>query len=536
MSKYDKSISKILIILENLMQGASNRKDFFIELELVTREGNKSLIKWNSNNKGKTRINKNILVVNDKSLISLDDIIKIKILNTNINKEIKDKLISDIKDSVKSEYGQQNRGRNLNYNKRNNNILKERKIESLIRGNNSNIKTITFDGIKRDRIGCIDNLDNIDVLNNNTDIDIKRERVLGDVDILSEGCSVVSSIDETKENVVKNIEIEEKLVLTDKAKEIEVAKPIQVEELDIVTDVQLEDLNILSNPNKAKVIKDISEGKSKAIVNIDKKFQSNVVGNIDKSTQFIKPERIDILDISPMNDYINKEEVVNKPLVLDPTGENYIGVILDDGTFEPLAITMKSITVLPEVTDNILININEKNIVSQVIEDIDYDTNDFLNSLDIEYNEDIIENKDDKLKSINEVIKTSNKKIKNILNENETVFVTSKEYLESIKSIKDTENTLVSKINNIKNTDVINYVNSNKTQKYVIEDVLLNKECNSVVENIEYSNRTVLHPNEENIDGRIEFVGNGVMLVNEELGITIYSTEKINNINNPPIN
>ncbi|WP_195250939.1 hypothetical protein [Romboutsia sp. 1001713B170207_170306_H8] len=536
MSKYDKSISKILIILENLMHGVANRKDFFIELEIVTREGNKSLIKWNSNNKGKTKINKNMLVVNDKSLISLDDIIKIKILNTNMDKEIKDRLIYEIKDSVKSEYSQQNRGRNLNYNKRNNSMLKDRKIESLIRGNNSNIKTITFDGIKRDSIGCIDNFDNIDVLNNGTDIDIKKESVLGDIDILSEDCSVVSSVDETKESVVKNIEFEEKLVLTDKAKEIEVAKPIQVEELDIVTDIQLEDLNILSNPNKAKVIKDISESKSKAIINIDKNFKSNIVGNIDKSTQFIKPERINILDISPMNNYINKEEVVNKPLVLDPTGENYIGVILDDGTFEPLTITMKSITVMPEVTDNILININEENIISKVMEDISYETNDFFNSLDIQYNEDVIEDKDDKLKSMNEVIKMSNKRIKNILNEDETAFVTSKEYLESIKSIKDTENTLVSKINNIKNTDVINYVNSNKTQKDVIEDVLLNKKCNSVVENIEYSNRAVLHPNEENIDGIIEFVGNGIMLVNEELGITIYSTEKIKNINNPPIN
>ena len=51
--------------------------------------------------------------------------------------------------------------------------------------------------------------------------------------------------------------------------------------------------------------------------------------------------------IGPMNNYLSNEEIKNKPLRMDPTGDGFIGVVLDDGTFEPLKVSLETFTRTP---------------------------------------------------------------------------------------------------------------------------------------------------------------------------------------------
>ena len=66
--------------------------------------------------------------------------------------------------------------------------------------------------------------------------------------------------------------------------------------------------------------------------------------------------------IGPMNNYLSNEEIKNKPLRMDPTGDGFIGVVLDDGTFEPLKVSLETFTIIPNEAKNILANIESENI------------------------------------------------------------------------------------------------------------------------------------------------------------------------------
>ena len=247
--------------------------------------------------------------------------------------------------------------------------------------------------------------------------------------------------------------------------------------------------------------------------------------------QLIQPKSVDILFIEPSNKNVNKEEIKDKYLTCDPTGENYIGVVLDDGTFEPLKVSMETITVVPNNVKNILINIDEnKNIINKVVKDIEYSKANFTEFLDIEYKDNVLE-KEENETQINNIITTSNRTINNVVNEDETATVVTKDHMESIKSIKNIEYDSVSKINNIEKIDVISSAQTIENKKYVVEDVKLDKEPTNLISNIEIVKEKIPIPLKENIDGIIKLVGGGVMIVeNNDSCITIYSTSKISKI------
>ncbi|MDB2050112.1 hypothetical protein [Clostridium perfringens] len=121
--------------------------------------------------------------------------------------------------------------------------------------------------------------------------------------------SVLSSIEDNKEKVIKDIETEEILVLTNNSNEVEVAKPIKIEEMGVVTDIHMEDCKVITNQSPTKVVKDIKEKKSKAIIDIKTACEEKIIGNVNTDIQLIKPKTVDILIVEPSNKNINKEEV-----------------------------------------------------------------------------------------------------------------------------------------------------------------------------------------------------------------------------------
>ncbi|MPM80624.1 hypothetical protein SDC9_127674 [bioreactor metagenome] len=251
----------------------------------------------------------------------------------------------------------------------------------------------------------IRSVDKKEALSNDTLLDIKRKSVLEDFKVNVEKNNVLSSIEDNKEKVIKEIETEEMFVLTNNSNEVEVAKPIKVEEVGVVADIHMEDCKVITNQSTTKVVKDIIEKKSKAITDTKPVYEEKIIGNVNTDIQLIKPKTIDILVIKPSNKNINEEEIKDKYLTFDPTGDNYIGIVLDDGTFEPLKVSMETITVVPNNIKNILVNIDEnKNIINQVVKEINYSKDSFINSVDIEYDDNILEKKEENEISINNII------------------------------------------------------------------------------------------------------------------------------------
>ncbi len=193
---------------------------------------------------------------------------------------------------------------------------------------------------------------------------------------------------------------------------------------------------------------------------------------------------------------------------------------------------METITIVPNDIKNILVNIDKnKNIINQVVKDINYSKDSFTNSVDIEYNDNILEKKEENEISINNIINVSNSTINNIVNKDETAFVATKENAESIKSIKDIQYDSVSKIDKIEKIDMVKSVETIESKNYVVEDVKLEKKPTSLVSSVETSKENISTPFEEDINGVIKQVGSGVMLVdNKDSGITIYSTSKISSV------
>ncbi|MCB5942737.1 hypothetical protein LJB68_14515, partial [bacterium 210820-DFI.6.52] len=93
------------------------------------------------------------------------------------------------------------------------------------------------------------------------------------------------------------------------------------------------------NPTSTSAIDKVNTSTIDCLSDIDIFNLKNTLSNIDKNTQIIKTNTIEILDFSPINKGVNKSEFDGKPLIVDPTGERYIDVVLEDGTFEPLKIT-----------------------------------------------------------------------------------------------------------------------------------------------------------------------------------------------------
>ena len=132
----------------------------------------------------------------------------------------------------------------------------------------------------------------------------------------------------------------------------------------------------------------------------------------------------------------------------------------------------------------------------------------------------------DALRSIN-----SDTIIHNIINEEDTISVVTKQGSEYINNIKDIKHDIVSNISGIETTEVIESIDILKDYGEVVDDVKLNKDCVNAVNDIYVTEQKFASCINEKIKGNLEFVRNGIMLINDDGELTIYSTNKISSIN-----
>ena len=325
---YDtKSIAEVFMIIKELVYSRPYEEKFSVYVEIITTDGLSNKIKITNDKQNQIKINSNIIIYN-KTAISLNDIVKVKILTNSIeDNTFKNILIEELKNITISNY-KNVYNPNSSYQKRYNNRFKNKDIQSYIENNCKEIKSINHDGIRFDNYAKkIINVDVEDVLNNKTSLDIKKKNVLDNVDINLEQCDVINSIEKSTVNVIKGLDIEEKLVLTNNSKEVEVAKPVKTKEVEVITNLDTKDYNVLIDQCPTTAIKEITENKSEAVIGVTPSYLEGVIGNIDKEKQIIKPKTIDILGLEPINKYVDKNEVNGKSLQLDPTVEHYKGVI-----------------------------------------------------------------------------------------------------------------------------------------------------------------------------------------------------------------
>lgn len=526
--------TKVFTVIKDLANVISEDKDTIIDLEIITTNGIKNIIRIDNNNIYEIKKNRNTIII-DKLALSLEDILKLKILYTNIDDEVKDAFLTAMENIITNEVTQEYKTRSYHRgnNTESNTLLKDKEIELYIQENKDSIKSISFNGIKsNDYINDIKHVENKEALSCDTSISTSRNNVIEDIDINIEKYNVISSIDEKKEKMIKDIDINEKFVLTNKSKEVEVAKPIEVESVNVLKDIHIEDYSVITSQSTTKVVGDMKNHELESIVDINLNYEKDIIGNIDKNINLINPKTVDMLFVEPVNKNINKEELKDRYLTFDPTGEHYIGVVLDDGTFEPLKVSMESITVVPNNIKNILINIDEdKNIINYMTKDIECSKDKFINSLEVEYKENVLEYNKNNAAQIKDIIKKSSIDINNVINKDETALVITKEETELIKGISDIQYESVSKIEKTDNVDVVKSAEISKIKNDVIEDIKLNKQKTKIVSNIEVNKEKVLTPFNEDIDGSIELVGGGVVVVNNnDSSITIYSTSKISTI------
>ena len=232
-----------------------------------------------------------------------------------------------------------------------------------------------------------------------------------------------------------------------------------------------------------------------------------------------------------MNKYLNKEEIQNRPLRVDPTGEGYIGVVLDDGTFEPIKASIETFTIIPSEAKNILANIEGENISNRVVSDINIEKDEFVNSIDVDYDNNVLTHKKEDIKPLKDILKTSNAIVNNIINENDTISVVTKQGSEYINNIKDIKHDTVSNILGVETVEVVKSIDISKDYGEFVEKVKLNKDSVNVVNDIDVKEENVASCINEKIKGNLEFVRNGIMLVEDDGELTIYSTNKISSIN-----
>ncbi|MCU9812152.1 hypothetical protein [Paraclostridium sp. AKS81] len=97
------------------------------------------------------------------------------------------------------------------------------------------------------------------------------------------------------------------------------------------------------NQTPTKAIDKIIQNKIDSISNIIVSKVDNILSDINSETQIIETQTIEVLDLDPINKFLDKKLLDGKPLMLDPTGERYIGVVLDDGSFEPFKLSLKNL-------------------------------------------------------------------------------------------------------------------------------------------------------------------------------------------------
>lgn len=400
-------IGDIILMIEQFVSNNSSVEKISIVMEIVTTNGDINIIELSNESKVNIKVNSKLLLYKNL-LITLKDISKLRILTSRLNSEsIKNNFINELNNTINLYY--KNKYNNQNIYRRQGKIC-DNGIEEYIKKYHKNIKSLSYDGIFNK------------YKNNNTNIN-------------------------------------EKNILN-----------LQKKSLNVINDIDTNGCNIFIESQGIKGISNIDQNELNVVSDVRYKYTQGVIGNINKETNIINTKYIDILDIEPINKHISKEEINSRPLKLDPTGENYIGVVLDDGTFEPLKLAMKKLKVLDENTINILGNINSDKNINTCIEDIDILRENSLKSIDIEY-KDMVEYKYENLKPLKDIIKVSNIDLNNIINH--------------------------------ENTKIRSY----------------EKELNK---------KTL----KEDINGNIEYVDNEVLIIdNYGLGISIYSIDKIKSIN-----
>ena len=135
------------------------------------------------------------------------------------------------------------------------------------------------------------------------------------------------------------------------------------------------------------------------------------------------------------------------------------------------------------------------------------------------------------IKPLNDILKTTKTIVNNIINEEDTISVVTKQGSEYINNIKDIKHDIVSNISGIETTEVIESIDILKDYGEVVDDVKLNKDCVNAVNDIYVTEQKFASCINEKIKGNLEFVRNGIMLINDDGELTIYSTNKISSIN-----
>ena len=155
----------------------------------------------------------------------------------------------------------------------------------------------------------------------------------------------------------------------------------------------------------------------------------------------------------------------------------------------------------------------------------------FINSINVDYDNSVLKYKEEYIKPLNDILKTTKTIVNNIINEEDTISVVTKQGTEYINHIKDIKHDTVSNISGIETAEVIESIDILKDYGEVVDDVKLNKDCVNAVNDIYVTEQKFASCINEKIKGNLEFVRNGIMLINDDGELTIYSTNKISSIN-----
>lgn len=508
-----------IILIEDLSYIVGDEKYFSVPISITTDDG--SIIDMLiSNSKDNTILINNDVIIYKNTAINLSNITKVRVLTQNIpSSKFKSLLLKKLENLVAFDNISYNFNSFSNSNEINsfNQFNGYSNIQDYINENIENIKTVSFNTPLKTSHTLDTKEIHDNVLNESTYLDITKEHILTDFNLDVNNIDVVSHIEKLNSNLVSNIETDEKLVLTDKSNEIEVSKPIDTKPIDVLTDLTVPNYKVSINPTSTSAIDKVNTSTIDCLSDID-------IFNL-KNT-------IEILDFSPINKGINKSEFDGKPLIVDPTGERYIGVVLEDGTFEPLKITLKKLTVIEEDVNNLLGNIDVETQLNSTIASISKNHTPVINDIDVNYNTKIAEYNNKNIASLNSSIKIQKQQIKNITNSPESTKAVCKGKFEAVNNLNRIDKTDISHITDVKYNTAIDTIEVKKNKNYVVEDLTFNKKASNVLSGFELCNIDHISKSYENINGTVDYVGNGIVIVNNnDSNITIYPISKISVIN-----
>lgn len=533
------SITNVFNTVKSLVCNTVNIHNFFVPMLVLTDDGITTKIIISKSEENNISINENILIYKNKA-INISSIVKIKILIDKIPsnkftfsllKSLENLTIYNVNSPIDNFSNKKCINRfnvfsddcfNISYN-----------IQDYILKNMKNIKDINFNM----STNCLNNNITVNtvhenILNSNTSLYATEMETLENIDLDIDTLNVVSSIKEFCDEVITDIKTEEKLVLTNNASEVEVSKPIDTEDIDVLTKIHTKNYSVAINPKPVKILNKVNQNQIESVTDINPYYSENTISNIDIQRQIIPPKTIEVLDLVPLNQCISKCSLDGKLLSLSPNGENCIGVFLDDGTFEPLKLSFKTFNVIPKDTFNLVGNIYRNQLKNSVTH-LDISKDCLLQSLDIGYGGNAIKYDDENIVSIKDLINTSKTTIKNITNDVDTTSVVTKNNLENINSIKNIKHDTIKYISDIKMDPVVKSIKTIKSTHDVIGDLNFDKNISSVVQCVDIVNNNIPSccENTEKICGSVNFVGNDIMIVNNENSdISIYSILKINSV------